>query len=178
VHREVYGTCLDSYDPEVAEDVLYRRAARVVLIAPDDRILMLGVRGPDDGIEMWVCPGGGLESGEDLLAAARRELLEEVGIVPDAELVGPVWRRRHRFTWEGREIDQREWYFTLAVANPPPAESVHPVGPEAKWFLGARWFGVEEIPAWPPIVVPRRLAVLLPPLLAGEIPTEPIDSGV
>jgi hypothetical protein len=36
----------------MADDVVRRTSVRVVLIAPDDRVLMLGVRSPDDGRQL------------------------------------------------------------------------------------------------------------------------------
>lgn len=60
------------------------------------------------------------------------------------------------------------------------AEAVSLDGAEAQFFAGARWAGVAELAAWPTpeLMAPRRLAELLVPILAGELPTEPIDVGV
>ncbi|GIU95046.1 MAG: hypothetical protein KatS3mg012_1503 [Gaiellaceae bacterium] len=57
-----------------------------------DRLLLLRHEKPD-GAEVWLLPGGGVQLGESLLAALRRELWEETGLFPpDVELPleGPV----------------------------------------------------------------------------------------
>lgn len=33
--------------------------------------------------DFWCLPGGGVEEGEDIIAALKREIIEETGIVPD-----------------------------------------------------------------------------------------------
>jgi len=40
--------------------------------------------------EYWLLPGGGVNSGESLVAALHRELLEEVGILDKLPVEGPV----------------------------------------------------------------------------------------
>lgn len=38
-----------------------RTSVRVILIDPDERVLALGARDPDDGRDVWFLPGGGVE---------------------------------------------------------------------------------------------------------------------
>jgi len=70
-----------------------RLTARVVLLDPQDRVLLLKGRLPSQpqGPSFWFTVGGGLEDGESLAEAALRETLEETGLADVAR--GPVvWR--------------------------------------------------------------------------------------
>jgi 8-oxo-dGTP diphosphatase len=58
------------------------------LLRWEERILLCRHEKP--GKEYWLLPGGGVNSGESLVDALRRELLEEVGIGEDLPLEGPV----------------------------------------------------------------------------------------
>src|SRR5437870_12710956 len=53
-----------------------------------DRILLCRHEKP--GKEYWLLPGGGVNSGESLVDALRRELLEEVGIDAPVPFEGPI----------------------------------------------------------------------------------------
>jgi putative (di)nucleoside polyphosphate hydrolase len=57
----------------------YRPNVGVVLFHPDGRV-WLGRRVNTPGPHNWQFPQGGVDAGEDLLDAARRELAEETGV--------------------------------------------------------------------------------------------------
>ncbi len=66
----------------------------------------------------WFTPGGGLEPGETMRAAAVRELAEETGyVLEEDELVGPVWRRVALFDFKSRPYTQAEEIFVGRVAD-------------------------------------------------------------
>jgi NUDIX domain len=51
-----------------------RVGARVLLLDPLDRVLLIHAKDPEDpGNHWWELPGGGLDDGENLADAARRE---------------------------------------------------------------------------------------------------------
>ncbi len=58
------------------------------LLRWEDRILLCRHEKP--GKEYWLLPGGGVNSGESLVDALRRELMEEVGVGKELTLEGPV----------------------------------------------------------------------------------------
>jgi ADP-ribose pyrophosphatase YjhB (NUDIX family) len=58
------------------------------VLAWQDRVLLCRHEKP--GKEYWLLPGGGVNSGESLVEALRRELFEEVGLDEQVPLEGPV----------------------------------------------------------------------------------------
>ena len=59
------------------------------LLRWSDRVLLCRHEKPGRG-EYWLLPGGGVNSGESLVDALHRELSEEVGIVDELPVEGPV----------------------------------------------------------------------------------------
>jgi 8-oxo-dGTP pyrophosphatase MutT (NUDIX family) len=151
-----------------------REAVRVLLVTPGERVLLLAAEDPD---RFWFPPGGGVEAGEDPRVAARREVREETGF-PLQDVGVEVWRRRHRFTWRGAEIDQRErWY----LARVPEAFAVDRSGrtpTERSDLTATRWFTLAELDATPDRLVPAGLAARLRALLRDGPPPAPADVGV
>ncbi len=75
-----------------------RPAARVVLLDAENRVLLFHTVDPFvPDVVTWVTPGGGVEPGEELVEAARRELREETGYEADEwHSLGAVHSAPHR----------------------------------------------------------------------------------
>jgi len=142
-----------------------RRAARIVLLDPDGRVLLfrLDASRDPDGRGYWYLPGGGIRPFERAEEAARRELREETGI-RDVTL-GPVIgeRRDVRFTFRDRPIVQDEWYVAgrLSVAPGAEGEGGRRRDGERGQADAARWWRVADLDATGETVFPPGLATLV-----------------
>jgi 8-oxo-dGTP pyrophosphatase MutT (NUDIX family) len=154
----------------------HRPAARILLIDEHDRLLLFRSKPQAfDGETFWFTPGGGLNSGETHEQAALRELHEETGI--EAPLGPCVWLRRHVFRFQDTIFDQRERYYVVRI----PRTEINTDGWEAlerQFMEGGRWWSLAEIQSSDEVFVPRRLGELLPAILTGDYPPEPLDCGV
>ncbi|MFI9647939.1 NUDIX hydrolase [Streptomyces sp. NPDC052040] len=149
-----------------------RKVARVVLLDPQDRILLLHGHEPDDPADdWWFTPGGGVEGDETRALAARRELAEETGIT-DVELGPVLWRRLCSFPFAGRRWTQDEWYY-LARTTRTDVAAQGLTELERRSVAGARWWTCRELAESHETVYPTRLAELLRRLLDEGPPASP-----
>jgi 8-oxo-dGTP diphosphatase len=154
-----------------------REGVRALVLDPDDRILLARMVAPGSGEEWWVTPGGGVDPGEELELALRRELREETGL--EQFKLGPlVWTRHDVFPWGDRTLDQREQIFLVRVDTfePRPQLSRSQLAEEGMYDL--RWWTLDELAASDANFAPRRIVRFLRQLLEEGPPPVPIDVGV
>ena len=142
-----------------------RLAARVILLDPDDRVLLMRYDdGPLDKTH-WATPGGGLKEAEDYPAAAQRELAEETGW-NDIALLGEVARRTLTMEYAGRLVRQHERLYLARTGQARRrirgAGAMHAADGITAW----RWWTLAELDATTETVWPAGLADLIRNALA------------
>jgi 8-oxo-dGTP pyrophosphatase MutT (NUDIX family) len=135
-----------------------RPAARILLVDAQRRVLLFRFT-PDDRPPFWVTPGGAVDPGETYDQAARRELMEEVGLDHDP---GPQVAQRVAdfLTIERVEVTADERFFRIDVDRC----EVNPAGHtdlERRVMQSWRWFSREDLAAHDEPVYPEDLATLL-----------------
>jgi 8-oxo-dGTP pyrophosphatase MutT (NUDIX family) len=145
-----------------AADMLrVRRAGRVIVLDPDDRVLLFRYDdGPPNG-RHWCTPGGGLNDGEDYVAGARRELAEETGWTDVLPGDDEVYQRILTMEYADATVRQYERFFLARVAvtcrGLGEVAAMHVSDGIAAWH----WWTLAEIDATDEVIWPAGLADLI-----------------
>ena len=135
-----------------------RRAARIVVLDPENRALMFRYDVPGRP-PFWVTAGGECEPDESFEDAARRELLEETGIVADPG--AQIARMTPEFvTVEGEPVQADERFFLIRVEEARIDTSRH-TALEQELMTQHRWFTLDELENWPEAVFPVNLSEMI-----------------
>lgn len=152
-----------------SDGLLFRRAARVILLDEDDRVLL--IRGHDQDQperSWWFTIGGGIDAGETSAEAALREVREETGVVLAAgDLVGPVFTRSAIFDFFSEHCRQDE---VIYLARIPGAAFV---GTDRSGWTALEqdvidelaWWSLDDLAAVDLEVFPEGLVALVRSLL-------------
>ncbi len=137
-----------------------RLAGRVIVLDPDDRILLFRYDdGPPNG-RHWCTPGGGLNDGESYAAGARRELAEETGWT-DVPLGAEVYQRTLTMEYADAIVRQYERFFLTRVSAARrelgEVAAMHTSDGIAAWH----WWTLAEIDATDEVIWPSGLATLI-----------------
>jgi ADP-ribose pyrophosphatase YjhB (NUDIX family) len=125
-------------------------AAYVIVRRGDEVLLLLRANtGYMDG--HWAVPAGHVEHGESAVAAAVRELKEEVGLDVDAADLVPV-TAMHRTGGNGDPIDERVDFFFMASKWTGEPRLMEP-----EKAAGLDWYPLDKLPG---PLVPHEARVL------------------
>ncbi len=137
-----------------------RHAGRVIVLDPQDRVLLMRYDDDPPNGRHWCTPGGGLNPGESFAAGARRELAEETGW-RDVVLLGEVHRGTRTMEYGGRILRQHERLF-LARTGQVRRELGDVAAMHASdGITGWRWWDLAELDTTAEVIWPAGLAALI-----------------
>ncbi len=150
-----------------------RKTARVLLIRPDKRLLLIRYEDPrvlPKFRHFWATVGGALEPGETIEQGALREIEEETGLT-DVKLGPIVWYGEPVIPISGEPLQFREHYIVAHAGN-APLKTDNWTALERDTIREMRWWTPAEIAASTEMIFPIVLADWLPEILSGNYPHE------
>lgn len=144
-----------------------RRSARIIVLDSEGRVLLIRFVIPrsDGDYLFWATPGGEIEVGEYPLAAAQRELREELGLV--LPLTGPVHHASGVFEFRHEVVNIIDTFFHTRF--PGGTITLGGVDAEERSVLKeVCWWTADEIEAAADPVYPPDLAGVVRRLLARQ----------
>ena len=138
-----------------------RPSVRIVCLDALSRVLLLQWRDPSNGELLWEPPGGGIESGESSIEAARRELVEETGLDPDAVSDRSIDVPRDAW-WKGkRHMGEEPFFVGRFDTDRPTVSRGGLLEDEEQNLVGHKWFGPDDLATLTGRLEPPNLAAVV-----------------
>lgn len=163
-------------DDPADRPVRTRRAVRLIVVDPDERVLLFEDSDPGlAGVTWWVTPGGGMDPGESERQTAVRELAEETGHrAAEGDLVGPLAVRYAVHGYSDQVLEQRESFYLVRVPAFEIDVSAH-TEEEQITLQGHRWWTRTEVATGTAWIWPAELLALWDRAATPE--ADPLDLG-
>jgi 8-oxo-dGTP pyrophosphatase MutT (NUDIX family) len=124
----------------------FRLAGRVLVLDPDNRVLLFLHDFDRPNGRYWGTPGGGLNDGESFHDGAQRELIEETGWTDVLVGTEVIHERTRDLQFTGEVVRQHDQFFLARVnererALTPSVAEMH----NADGIVGWRWWTVDQL---------------------------------
>ena len=128
---------------------------------------------PVTGQDLWMTPGGGMETGESDQQSLEREVWEETGL----RLTEPgrlVWIRNFSFQLNNGVFKQFEKFFLVFTPQFKPTMQNNPAQDELDIFKRYKWWNIDQLIGAADTFAPAHLGPHLVTLMK-DTPQRPLD---
>ncbi|EWC58667.1 Dihydroneopterin triphosphate pyrophosphohydolase, putative, Actinobacterial type, NudB-like protein [Actinokineospora spheciospongiae] len=152
-----------------------RHGARVLLLDPGDRVLLIHARDPDNPTHhWWELPGGGIDPDETPEHAALRELTEETGLTT-ITLGRHLYTRESRFHYRGTHHHRIDHVYLAHTRTTTPTLAPEHTSNEKAGLIEQRWWNPHDLMATTDKLLPPTLPQLLDDLLHDRLGPLPLS---